>query len=737
MLEGIVERLKQGKFLESDVPALVEALSRGEVVASAAGAVAADGDIVNSQVTTFVFQGGQGTKVEIPEALLAKLEEALRRSLPPVLHNLPPIAAAFTGRGREEEEIVSALAGKGGSAAISALKGIGGVGKTALAIKIGYRLTIYFPDAQLLIDLRGTSEAPMSPRAAMVSVIRRFHPEGQLPDDDAAVLEIYRDLLHRKKVFLILDNAKDTAQVEKLLPPSPSAAIVTSRQVLHLAGARSIRLDDLPLPDATALVMKLLDGERSLTEAELGRLAQECCHCHPLSLRVAALFLKGHQGRGVSDYIASVEKDRTRLKLQGLPDHDVLAVIGQSVDQLQAEDEALSANWRDLSVFPSGFDTAAAAAVWSIDDRDIGSDRLSDLDRRGLIEVVAEDRYRLHDLLRDVARRDWPAERTQAAAQRHAEYFRSILDRANALYLQGGGAIAEGLALYDRERTNIEAGQCWAATECERSENAAILTTAYANDGVNIVRIRLHPRDWIRWNEISLEGCRRIGDRGGEGFSLRNLGIARDRLGESHNAIEYQKKALAIFCEIGERRGEGSALTNLGIAHRHLGEIRAAIEFHEKALAISRGIEDRRAEGEDFINLGDAYAELAKDDKSIEYTQKTIECFEKAVAILRQIGDRRGEGSALGGLGSTYLGLGETSKAVQYLEQRLTISREIGDRRSQGRAQDRLGLALKDSDPDAARVHWQAALAIYTAIEDPNAARMAQWLGELDRESAS
>jgi len=546
------------------------------------------------------------------------------------------------------------------------------------------------------------------------------------------VLEIYRDILHRKNVFLILDNARDTAQIEKLLPPAPSAAIVTSRQVLYLANAKSLRLDDLPLPDATALASKLLDGERSLSHAELRRLAQDCCLCHPLSLRVAALFLKGHKGRSVSDYIASVEKDRSRLRLEGFPDHDVLALIGQSVGQLRAEDQTLCANWRDLSVFPSGFDAAAAVAVWSIDDRDIGSDRLCALEARGLIEPIAEDRYRLHDLLRDVAQRDWPEQRTEAAARRHAEYFRSVLARADALYRQGGAAIAEGLALYDRERTNIEAGQRWAATECERSEKAARLTTAYANDGVNVVRIRLHPREWIRWNEISLESCRRIGDRGGEGFSLRNLGIARDRLGETHNAIEYQKKALAIFCEIGERRGEGSALANLGVAHRHLGEIRAAIEFHERALAISRGIDDRRAEGEAFINLGDAYAELAETDEAIEYIQKAIECFEKAEAILRQIGDRRGEGSALGGLGSAYLRLGETSKAVQYLEQRLTIAREIGDRRSQGRAQDRLGLALKDSDPDAARSHWEAALAIYRAIEDPNTVRVSKWLTELD-----
>jgi tetratricopeptide (TPR) repeat protein len=849
MLEGIVERPKQGKFLESDVPALVEALGTGEVVASGAGAVAADGDIVNSQVITFVFQGGHGAKIEVPEPILAKLNEAVGRSLPSVLHNLPPVASAFTGRGEEKEEIVAALVGQGGLAAISALKGIGGVGKTALAVKIGHRLTVYFPDAQLLIDLRGTGDAPIAPRAAMENVIRRFHPEGQLPDDDAAVLEIYRDLLHRKKVFLILDNARDTAQVEKLLPPSPSAAIVTSRQVLHLAEAKRIRLDDLPLPDATALVLKILDGERSLTEAELGKLARDCCHCHPLSLRVAALFLKGHNGRGVSDYIASV-KDRTRLKLKGLPDHDVLAVIGQSVAQLEAEDERLCANWRDLSVFPSGFDTAAAAAVWSIVDGDAGPDRLCELEGRGLIEPIADDRYRLHDLLRDVARRDWPAEQAEAAASRHADHFRSVLDQAHALYLRGGNAIADGLSLFDRERTNIEAGQRWAAEAAARSEDAVRLAAAYANDGANVLNLRLHPREWIRWGKVALEGCRRIGDRPGEGFALGNLGLAYGALGETRKAIEHHEQNLIVAREIGDRcsegaalgnlglayaalgetrkaiehheqnlivareigdpRGEGAALGNLGIAYANLGETRKAIEHYEQQLIITREIGDRRGEGNALGSLGNAYADLGETRKAIEHyeqdltivreigdrqgeghtlgnlgaayvnlgeTSKAIEHHEQQLIIMREIGDlhgegnalgnlgiaytelgetrkaiehheqnlivaceigdRRSEGAALGNLGIAYTDLGETSKAIEHYETALAISREIGDRRGEGNALANLGQAVRDSDAKTARAHWQAALALYTAIEDPNAARVAQSLGELDRGSAS
>jgi tetratricopeptide (TPR) repeat protein len=712
MPEEIVERLKQGKLLESDVPALVEALSRGEVVASGAGAVAAHGDIINSHLTTFVFQG---TKIDIPEPILAKLNEAVRRSLPPVLHTLPPVAPAFTGRVREEEEIVAALVGQGGSAAISALKGIGGVGKTALAVKIGHRLTVQFPDAQLLVDLCGTSDAPAAPRVAMESVIRRFLPEGQLPDDDAAVLEIYRDLLGRKKVFLILDNAKDTAQVGRLLPPAPSAAIVTSRQVLLLVDARSVRLDDLPLSDAMTLVLKLLDGERSPSEEELRGLAQDCCLCHPLSLRVAALFLKGHKGRSVSDYIAGVAKDRARLKLQGLPDHDVLAVIGQSLKQLRAEDEALCANWRDLSAFPSDFDAAAAAAVWGslgnnaeatsllrrlfrrlfsterervIKDP---SDRLVSLETRGLIEPIADDRYRLHDLLRDVARRDWPEQSAAAAARRYAEYFVSILGRADTLCRQGGAAIAEGLSLFDRERTNIEAGQRWAAAAgAARSEAAARLSVAYANAGVCVLSLRLDPREWIRWGGAALVGCRRIGDRQGEGTALGSLGLAYAELGETRKAIEHYEQVLTIAREIGDLRGEGNALGCLGNAYTALGATRRAIEHYEPVLTIAR-----------------------------------------------EIGDRHGEGKTLGHLGLAYGELGETRNAIEHYERSLIIAREIGDRRGEGNVHANLGVALQGSDPGAARAHWQAALAIYTAIEDPIAARVAQWLAELDRGSAS
>ncbi|MDH2356550.1 tetratricopeptide repeat protein [Bradyrhizobium sp. SSUT112] len=701
----IIERVRRGQLLDGDIPAIIDALMRGDVLASADGAMAVAGGVSNSSLSTFVLNFGHDANVELPEPILERLSEAVRLSLPAVRHNLPPVESTFTGRDREEKEILSVLTGHRSAV----LKGIGGAGKTALAAKVGHRLTLQFPDAQLLFDLGGRSNAPSSPRATMENVILRFYPGTQLPTEEKAVLELYRDLLRRKRVFLIFDNARDGSQVEVLLPPDPSAAIVTSREELFLSDAKRVTLDDLLLPDAMALVTKLLDGERSLSDSDLRRLAKDCCFCHPLSLRVAALYLKGHKGRGVSDYIASVVADRTRLKLGRRSYDDVLAVIGQSVEQLRTEDKALCARWRDLSVFPSGFDAAAAATIWSIEDSGTASDYLSQLEERGIIEVIGEDRYRMHDLLREVAERDWPKARSKAAAQQHAVHYLFVLNQASQLYAQDGSASTEGLTLFDQERTNIETGQRW-ASEQNRSMAAAKLEVLYADVGADVLSLRLHPRERIRWYESALRGALRLADLRGQGAAVGNLGLAHADVGETEKAIDYHKRALTLSRELGDRRTEAQDLSNLGIAISNLGRIREAISFYDQAAVIAREMGDHLAEGCASNNLGFAYARLREPRRAIEY-------FEKALVFSR--GNRRSEGRVLGNLGIAYADLGDVSKAIKYHEQALAISREMDDQQAQSMDLDDLGniYARLGETSKAIELH-EKGLAISRAIDD-------------------
>ena len=169
-----------------------------------------------------------------------------------------------------------------------------------------------------------------------------------------------------------------------------------------------------------------------------------------------------------------------------------------------------------LAVFPADFDAAAAAAVCS----DEGNAQLGTLFRYSLVEFgQQEGRYRLHDLTRlfAAARLDDPAhggERLPAEG-RHAAHFRRLLAAADELYLKGNENIAAGVALFDRERANIEAGQAWSAAHAETSDAAARLANDYPNAGVYVLDLRLHPRQRIEWLLAAVAASRRLKDRRG------------------------------------------------------------------------------------------------------------------------------------------------------------------------------------------------------------------------------
>ena len=195
-----------------------------------------------------------------------------------------------------------------------------------------------------------------------------------------------------------------------------------------------------------------------------------------------------------------------------------------------------------LSVFPASFDRGAAAAVWAADET-AARDDLSALVQRSLLLFDPESsRYRWHDLMRLVAQnafgygggpRDEAAEqqRLKEASARHAEHYMAVLAAANALYLKGGEGVLQGLALFDLERANIEAGQAWAAGRADRDDAAARLCSSYPNAGAYVLDLRQHPRDRIRWLEAALAAARRLKDRRAEGVHLGNLGRAYGGLG--------------------------------------------------------------------------------------------------------------------------------------------------------------------------------------------------------------
>jgi tetratricopeptide (TPR) repeat protein len=623
----------------------------------------------------------------------------------PALHQLPAPPVDFTGREADLNELRTAIFE---GATISGLHGQGGIGKTALALKLADEIKSQFPDAQIYLNLLGLSERPLTTDEAMSFVIYAFlGRQAKLPDDLPGLEAIYRSTLNGRRVLLLLDNARDAAQVKLLIPPRECCLLVTSRMRFTLPGLRAKTLETLSPADGEELLLKIAPR----IDKDAGAIARHC-GCLPQALRVVAGALAERVDIDPADYARRLAEEESRPKLLTVGNESLESSINLSYILLDAETRK---RWRMLAVFPQTFGAAAAAAVWDVEAA-AAHDTLSHLLQYSMLEWnQMGKRYRLHDLMRDFARQKLEVHERDDAAERHARYYLSELRSANALYLKGGASATEGFVLFDAERANIDAGQSWAARQAGASRGIARLCSDYPDSGAHYLGLREHPRNRVRWLEAALAASRLLGDRAAEARHMSNLGVAYVDLGEPRRAILHYEQSIEIKRSIGDRQGEANTLGNLGNAHAALGEAHQAIECHQRALAMDRENRDRRGEGQDLGNLGNAYTVLGEPEPALEY-------YKQSLAISREVGNRWGEGASLGGLGNGYATLGEPERAMEYFGLQLSVTREIGDKRGEGDAFWNMSLLLdKLGERSRAIENGEEALKMYLEVEDPTA----------------
>jgi len=636
---------------------------------------------------------------------------------PPVttaLHQLRAPLGDFVGREQEIDTLIKTLR-SGSRACITGISGMGGIGKTELALLVAERLRDNYPDAQFFINLQGTDTNPRLPQEAMAICIRAFlGPEAKLPEEPEQLSHLYHSQLSGKRVLLLLDNAAESAQVRPLLPPIGCAVLVTSRQSVALPGMTPLTRHPVTEKEARQLLLEI--AVRAEPAAE-----QICklCGYLPLALRAAGSLLKITVDLDPVDYIAQLQDERNRLERIGTEGVEIDVATSFNLSYARLATEAARV-FRLLSVFPATFDALAEEVVCA----DAGHVQLSDLVRRSLVLYdESTKRYRLHELARLFADAKLSTEERAVGQKRFATHYKHVLAAARDLYLEGGKSLLRGLALFDLEWGNIQEGHAWVAAQADAADaDVARLGINYPDSGLYVLSLRLHPRELIRWLEIALAAARQLQDREGEGVALSNLGNAYRNLGETRRAIHFLEQALLIDRELGDRRGEGVDLGNLGNAYFRLDETRRAIQFYEQALLIDREIGHRRGEGNALGGLGSAYFTLGE-------TRRAIQFYEQRLTIAREIGDLRGEGNALGNLGNAYFTLDETRRAIEFYEQTLLIHRDIGDRRGEGSGLFNLSLALDQlGDRAQAIQHAEQALIIYEQIEDPTAVEVGEQL---------
>ena len=652
---------------------------------------------------------------------------------------LPADIADFTGRDEQVKRLSDLLSGTGasgdpGAVRIAVVAGSGGLGKTSLAVHAAHRVRRRFPDGQLYVDLLGATAAPLLPGDVLARFLRDLGVDGRdIPVDEDERAARYRTTLARRRMLVVLDNARDAAQVRPLLPGSASSAVlVTTRSRMpDLASTKLVDLNVLDDDEALTLFVKVVGEERVAAEPEATAELLDACAGLPLAIRICAARLVTRSGWTIRAMAGRLTDEHRRLDEMRAGDLAVRASFEVSFTSLppsmdkQGIDPALAFRLLGLWQGPS-ISAAAAAALFGVPEYS-AEDALELLVDTHLLESVTTDRYRFHDLLRvyaaERAEADLPAAERDAAVTRLLEWYLRSADAAATavsphrynIVLDPAGTdppplafagVDDALAWYDSERANLVAATRQAAGS-GLDEVAwrlpAPLFTMYNRRG--------NWADCIATHRVALESARRAGNRPGEAWVLNNLGEALGFTRETEG-IAHLEQALMIRREIGDHKGEAQTANNLADAYVILGRKEEALDLLRRALELNRETGNRYGEGVALNNLGEAFLDLGR-------TEEAIDCFHRAHSTFAEIKVPHGVGYALHNVGRSYLSLGRDAEALEHLRQALAVHRATGDRHREAFTLRFLGVAQsRAARPAEAEVSWAQAAAIFDDLGD-------------------
>ncbi|MGW2705509.1 BTAD domain-containing putative transcriptional regulator [Streptomyces sp. NPDC001340] len=333
---------------------------------------------------------------------------AVRRSRPviaPIPAQLPPRPSDFTGRADTASGLQKAI-GSGCEAAmrVARISGMGGVGKTALALHVAHLLKPQFTDGQLYADLGGSGHSPARPDTVLVSFLASLGvPEDKVPDSLEDRARLYRSLLDGRRVLVLLDDVRDASQVRPLLPGSNGCAVLATGRprIFSLPTVAHVDLDVLIPDEAVALLTRVCGPDRVTAEPEAARSLVSRCGLLPLAIRIVATRLASRPSWAIQTMADRLADEQARRAAMQIGDLDVHACFELTYRQLTPSQ--VRAFLLVAAVGEPDISVSSAAAALAVDEH-VAEELLESLVDAAMLSVVAPNRYRHHSLLRDFAR---------------------------------------------------------------------------------------------------------------------------------------------------------------------------------------------------------------------------------------------------------------------------------------------------------------------------------------------
>lgn len=650
-----------------------------------------------------------------------------RSARPPgrgAVRQLPADVAGFVGR----VEHLATLDTTG--AAVTAICGTAGVGKTALAVHWAHRVADRFPDGQLYLNLRGFDPGgvPVSAAEAIRGLLATLGvPPSRLPSDVDGQAAVYRDAVAGRRLLILLDDARDPAQVRPLLPGTAGCLVlVTSRSTLSglvaADGVRSVVLDVFGDREARELLIRRLGPDRVAAEPDAVDDVVARCAGLPLALAIVAARAATRPRLPLRAVAAQLgDTGLAALATGDDPGTDLRSVFASSYGALSGPAARLFRLLGPHLGPEIGADAAASLAGGAV------KPLLDELTSACLLDERAPGRYTCHDLLRTYASDLATPDEQRAATHRLLDHY---LHRAHAADLlldpvadpSTPDPPVAGVGL-PRFAGREQAADWFRA---EHPVLRAVVERAAAT-GWDIHCVRLAWSTWTHLDRCGLwfdqlalgraavTAAARLPDSPDKARAHRLLAHALTRLGKLDDAATELSRALDVYDRTGDRTGQAHTHYALGFLLGQGNRASRALGHARRALTLYRAVDDTAGQASTLNQVGWYQAVLGNHRDALGH------CAE-ALALHTAIGDRVGQAGAWDSLGYAHHRLGDHTEAVTCYESSLALHRELGNRYYEATTLTRLGdLHAHRGDHEMATASWRKAVDILDDLEHPDA----------------
>ncbi|MBF9128801.1 tetratricopeptide repeat protein [Plantactinospora sp. S1510] len=680
-----------------------------------------------------------------PGQVAAEPTTTVTTTPPAAPRQLPAPPSAFTGREYELAELDALADPVPDSAGTTVVSGSAGVGKSALALYWAHRSAERFPDGQLYVNLRGFDPdgVVVSPAEAVRGFLDAFGvPAQRVPVGLAAQTALYRSLLAGRRVLVVLDNARDAAQVRPLLPgASTCTVVVTSRNQLGglvaIDGARAVTLGLFTVSEARRFLARRLGADRVAGEtAAVDEMVARCARL-PLALAVVAARAAAHRGFPLADLVAELRTAGDSLDPfdGGEPAADVRAVLSWSY---RALGPAAARLFRLIGLHP-GPEVGAPAMASMAGLPPAAARRLStELARAHLLTERSPGRYVMHDLLRAYATERADLEETapdrRAAAYRLLDHYLHTGYAADRLLYPHRDPIvltepvpgvgpepladrAEAMTWLRAEHQILHALVDWASRAGfdRHTWELAWSVTSFFN-------LRGYWHDQVAVQRTALEAAGRIGDEAAQAHVHRNLGRAHTQIGELDQARAQLARALELFVSVGDRANQAQTQVNIARILEQQGRDTEALHHDQRSLDLYRDAGHLTGQARALNNIACMLTRLGDHDRARALCRQ-------ALRLNEEIGNRHGMATNWQSLGYLEYAAGAYRDAVAACRRALDLFGDIGDRAGEAETLTCLGGAFQArGEVRAASDTWKRALTLLDEMDHPDADRVRRHL---------